>query len=81
MSNYTDILYEVKGGVARISINRPEKYNAFRGKTCDELIDALHRAGWDKSIGVIVLTGVGEKAFCTGGATSRPTTVATTAAV
>lgn len=80
MSNYTDILYEVKGGVARISINRPEKYNAFRGKTCDELIDALHRAGWDKSIGVIVLTGVGEKAFCTG-ATSRPTTVATTAAV
>ena len=67
MSNYTDILYEVKGGVARISINRPEKYNAFRGKTCDELIDALHRAGWDKSIGVIVLTGVGEKAFCTGG--------------
>jgi len=66
-SNYTDILYEAKAGVARITINRPEKYNAFRGKTCDELIDALHCAGWDKSIGVIVLTGVGEKAFCTGG--------------
>ncbi|MDQ9021279.1 enoyl-CoA hydratase-related protein [Acinetobacter sichuanensis] len=67
MTNYTDILYEVKDGVARITINRPEKYNAFRGKTCDELIDAFQRAGWDKSIGVIVLTGVGEKAFCTGG--------------
>jgi 2-ketocyclohexanecarboxyl-CoA hydrolase len=67
MSDYTDILYEARDGVARISINRPEKYNAFRGKTCDELIDALNRAGWDKSIGVIVLTGTGEKAFCTGG--------------
>jgi 2-ketocyclohexanecarboxyl-CoA hydrolase len=67
MSNYTDILYEARDGVARITINRPEKYNAFRGKTCDEMIDALHRAGWDKSIGVIVLTGIGEKAFCTGG--------------
>lgn len=67
MSDYTDILYEVNAGVARITINRPEKYNAFRGKTCDEMIDALHRAGWDKSIGVIVLTGTGDKAFCTGG--------------
>jgi len=67
MSAYTDILYEVKAGVATITINRPDKYNAFRGKTCDELIDALHRAGWDKSIGVIVLSGSGNKAFCTGG--------------
>ncbi|TCS32891.1 1,4-dihydroxy-2-naphthoyl-CoA synthase [Paucimonas lemoignei] len=67
MSDYTDILYEARDGVARITINRPEKYNAFRGKTCDEMIDALNRAGWDKSIGVIVLTGIGEKAFCTGG--------------
>src|SRR3974390_1615825 len=67
MTTYTDILYEVKARVARITINRPEKYNAFRGKTCDELIDAFHRSGWDKTIGVIVLTGAGEKAFCTGG--------------
>lgn len=67
MSNYTDILYEEKGGVARITINRPEKYNAFRGKTCEEMLDALHRAGWNKAIGVIVLTGTGDKAFCTGG--------------
>lgn len=79
MSQYTDILFEVDAGVARITINRPEKYNAFRGKTCDELIDALHKAAWDKSIGVVVLSGAGDKAFCTG-ATSRPTTAATTAA-
>jgi 2-ketocyclohexanecarboxyl-CoA hydrolase len=64
---YEDILYGVKDGVATITINRPEKMNAFRGKTCEELIHAFNRAGWDKTIGVIVLTGAGEKAFCTGG--------------
>lgn len=64
---YDDILYEVKDGAATITINRPEKYNAFRGQTCEELIDAFNRAGWDKSVGVVVLTGAGEKAFCTGG--------------
>ncbi len=67
MTDYTDILYEARDGVARITINRPEKYNAFRGRTCDEMIAALNRAGWDKTIGVIVLTGAGDKAFCTGG--------------
>ncbi|BDW11802.1 1,4-dihydroxy-2-naphthoyl-CoA synthase [Polynucleobacter sp. SHI8] len=67
MSNFTDILYSEHQGVATITINRPEKYNAFRGKTCDELIQALHLAGWNQSIGVIVLTGAGEKAFCSGG--------------
>ncbi|HTR56566.1 MAG TPA: enoyl-CoA hydratase-related protein [Casimicrobiaceae bacterium] len=67
MTGYTDILCDMNAGVARITINRPEKYNAFRGQTCDELIDALHRAAWDKTIAVIVLTGAGEKAFCTGG--------------
>jgi 2-ketocyclohexanecarboxyl-CoA hydrolase len=41
--------------------------NAFRGQTCEELIHAFNAAGWDKSIGVIVLGGAGEKAFCTGG--------------
>ena len=64
---YTDILYEAAAGIATVTINREEKYNAFRGRTCEELIDALNRAGWDKSIGVIVLTGAGSKAFCTGG--------------
>lgn len=65
--DYTDILYDVREGVATITINRPEKMNAFRGQTCEEMIHAFNRAGWDKSIGVIVLAGAGERAFCTGG--------------
>lgn len=65
--DYQDILYDVRNGAAWITINRPEKYNAFRGNTCEELIHAFNRAGWDRSIGAIVLTGAGEKAFCTGG--------------
>lgn len=65
--NYEDILYDETGGVATITMNRPRVYNAFRGKTADEMIDAFMRAGWNKEIGVIVLTGAGEKAFCTGG--------------
>lgn len=67
MSTFEDILYTEHGGIATIAINRPEKYNAFRGQTCDEIIQALHLAGWNKDIGVIILTGVGEKAFCSGG--------------
>ena len=67
MEKYEDILFEVKNGVARITINRPQKYNAFRGQTCEEMIDALTKASWDKKIGVVVVTGVGDKAFCTGG--------------
>mgnify|MGYP003704458451 CR=1 FL=1 len=58
MSQYKDLLFEVRDGVARITINRPEKYNAFTAETCEELIDALKRAGWDKSVAVIVLTAV-----------------------
>ncbi len=65
--SYQDILCEVKDGVATITINRPDKMNAFRGQTCEDLIGAFHRAGWDKSIGVVVLTGAGEKAFSSGG--------------
>ncbi|MEJ6656441.1 MAG: enoyl-CoA hydratase-related protein [Pseudomonas sp.] len=64
---YEDILYEEKDGVATITMNRPERYNAFRGQTCMEMLDAFNRAGWNKEIGVIVLTGAGDKAFCTGG--------------
>ncbi len=67
MRNYADILYEMKDGVARITINRPDKYNSFRGQTCDELIHAFNDASWDKTVGVVVLTGAGDKAFCTGG--------------
>jgi 2-ketocyclohexanecarboxyl-CoA hydrolase len=65
--NYEDILYEVRGATAWITINRPDKMNAFRGTTCDELIKALNRAGYDRSIGCIVLAGAGDRAFCTGG--------------
>lgn len=64
---YEDILYEIRGGAAWITINRPDKYNAFRGQTVDELIHAFQTAGWDRKVGVIVLTGAGDKAFCTGG--------------
>lgn len=64
---YEDILYEVKDHAAYITINRPKVMNAFRGKTCEELIHALGKAGWDKSVGVIVLGGAGDRAFCTGG--------------
>ena len=65
--DYEDILYEARNGAAWITINRPEKLNAFRGRTCEELIHALHRAGWDQAIGVIVLAGAGDRAFSTGG--------------
>ena len=64
---YEDILYEVRNGAAWITINRPQKMNAFRGQTCDELIHALNRAGYDPAIGAIVLAGAGDRAFCTGG--------------
>lgn len=65
--SYQDLIYEEKDGVARIFINRPEVMNAFRGQTVEELIDAIGKAGWNKSIGVIVLGGSGDRAFCTGG--------------
>ena len=65
--NFEDILYEVRNGVAWITINRPDKMNAFRGTTCDELIKALNKAGYDREVGCIVLAGAGDRAFCTGG--------------
>jgi 2-ketocyclohexanecarboxyl-CoA hydrolase len=66
-SEYEDILYHQAAGVATITINRPAVYNAFRAQTVEELIHAVSRAGWTRTIGVIVLTGAGSKAFCTGG--------------
>ena len=65
--NFEDILYEVRNGVAWITINRADKMNAFRGTTCDEMIKALNKAGYDRNVGCIVLAGAGETAFCTGG--------------
>ncbi len=65
--SYEDILYAVDTGVATITVNRPQKLNAFRAQTCEEFIDAMNRAGWDQTIGVIVIEGAGGKAFSTGG--------------
>ncbi|MFY4777280.1 1,4-dihydroxy-2-naphthoyl-CoA synthase [Metabacillus sp. RGM 3146] len=65
--NYEDILYETYNGIAKITINRPEVHNAFRPKTVMELIDAFAYARDDSDVGVIILTGAGEKAFCSGG--------------
>jgi naphthoate synthase len=64
---YEDILYETYNGIAKITINRPEVHNAFRPKTVMELIDAFSYARDDSKIGVIILTGAGGKAFCSGG--------------
>ena len=65
--DYTDLLYTSAGGVATITINRPDRYNAFRLKTVEELIHAFEAADAEVDVGVIVLTGTGDKAFCTGG--------------
>jgi naphthoate synthase len=65
--SYTDILYEKKDGVAWITINRPEVRNAFRTRTVAELTEAFLDARWDPAVGVAVLTGAGDKAFCSGG--------------
>lgn len=64
---YTDILYQVDTGVATITINRPSRMNAFTGHTIAELEAALDRSAADHSVGVVVLTGAGERAFCAGG--------------
>jgi naphthoate synthase len=65
--DYEDIRYETNGPVAVITINRPERYNAFRGRTVEELITAFRTAWADRGIQAVILTGEGEKAFCTGG--------------
>jgi naphthoate synthase len=64
---YTDIGYETAEGIAKITIRRPEVRNAFRPQTLFELSDAFSRARDDADIGVIVLTGEGPDAFCSGG--------------
>lgn len=66
-SEFTDITYEVSELIATITINRPDRYNARRGRTVDELLAAFKHAWVDKNVGAIILTGAGEKAFCTGG--------------
>jgi len=64
---FEDILYDVLGRAAWIVINRPKLYNAFRAQTIEELIAAFKLAADDRGVSSIVLTGAGDKAFCTGG--------------
>jgi naphthoate synthase len=65
--NYTDIRYHKWNGIAKITISRPEVRNAFRPLTVDEMSHALQDARNDQEIGVIILTGEGKEAFCSGG--------------
>lgn len=64
---YEDILYSEQGGVATITFNRAERLNAFLARTYAEVAHAVLRAGWNRDIGVIVLTGAGDRAFGIGG--------------
>jgi naphthoate synthase len=67
-AEYADIRYELSGdGIAKVTIDRPEVHNAFRPQTLIEISDALERAREDSSVGVVVLTGEGPLAFCSGG--------------
>jgi dihydroxynaphthoic acid synthetase len=65
--SYEDILYETDGPAAVITINRPDRLNAFRARTTEELIHAFKRAWADSSVRGVILTGAGDRAFCVGG--------------
>src|SRR5664280_1699029 len=67
MATFHDITYAVDGAAAIVTINRPERYNAFRAKTVEEMIKAFRAAWADRQVQSVILTGAGEKAFCTGG--------------
>ena len=64
---FTDVIYEVGEGIAKITINRPQVRNAFRPETLVELQEAFSFARDDESVGVIIITGAGTEAFCSGG--------------
>lgn len=63
---FETIIYEKYDGRAKITLNRPQVYNAFNMQTFQELIRALEDVSWDDSVGVLIVTGAGDKAFCTG---------------
>jgi 2-ketocyclohexanecarboxyl-CoA hydrolase len=67
MDELKDVAYEVEDGLAWITIDRPERMNSFRGRTVDELIHCFKRAWASEEVGVVCLTGAGERAFCAGG--------------
>ena len=64
---FTDIIYEKNSGIAKVIINRPDSYNSLTRHSAEEMLVAFRDAAEDDEIGVIVLTGSGEKAFCSGG--------------
>ena len=66
-NGFTDVRYEIDDGVAIITIDRPDRMNAFRGRTVDELIAAFRAAWADSTVAAVVLTGAGDRAFCAGG--------------
>ncbi|MGE5272187.1 MAG: enoyl-CoA hydratase-related protein [Verrucomicrobiota bacterium] len=65
--DFTDVCYHVDESVAVITIDRPDRMNAFRGRTVEELIAAFRRAWADRDVAAVVLTGAGDRAFCAGG--------------
>ena len=65
--DFQEIIYEKKDWVATVTFNRPKVYNSYSTLTLQEITTALRDASWDDSVAVVVLTGAGEKAFCTGG--------------
>ena len=67
IKEYTDIIFEQYKGIAKITINRPKVYNAFRPLTNTEMLDAMNICRDRQDIGVVILTGAGDKAFCSGG--------------
>ena len=67
IKEYTDILFDYYNGIARITINRPQVYNAFRPQTNAQILEALDYCRDHSEVRVIVLTGAGDKAFCSGG--------------
>lgn len=75
-ASFEDVLYETGGGRATITINRPDRLNAFRRQTVRELAEAFELAADDEAVGVIVLAGAGDRAFCVGGDVQDPTRTA-----
>ncbi len=67
MKENQDTTYVIDASTAIVTINRPERYNAFRGTTVDELVHSFERAWVDPAVRAVILTGAGDKAFCTGG--------------
>ncbi|MFY7945020.1 MAG: enoyl-CoA hydratase-related protein, partial [Crocinitomicaceae bacterium] len=67
IKKYEDILFEFHEGIAKITINRPERHNAFRPETNFDILDALDLCRENPDINIIVLTGAGKRAFCSGG--------------